>query len=360
MTDSPLRYGVIGSGMMGIEHMHNIAHVDGAVVTAIADPHGPSQDAARDAAPGTELAVFDDYRELLDADLCDAVVIATPNMTHINVLRDVLPTDLHVLIEKPLCTTVADCLEAIELAADRSGIVWVGLEYRYMPPVAQLISETHAGAVGSVQMVSIREHRFPFLQKVDDWNRFSRNTGGTLVEKTCHYFDLMNVITKRRPVRVMASGGQNVNHLDEFYDGEQSDILDNAYVIVEYDDGVRALLDLCMYAEATHNQEQLQVVGDTGKLEALIPENVIRRGRRGEHWMGSVETEPVRDDSIRFEGYHHGSSYLEHIDFVSAIADGTAPKVTLEDGLWSVAMGAAAHRSIDEQRFVDLAEFIPG
>ena len=56
-------------------------------------------------------------------------------------------------------------------------------------------------------MVAIREHRFPFLVKVDNWNRFTKNTGGTLVEKCCHFFDLMIQATGSRPVRVMASGG---------------------------------------------------------------------------------------------------------------------------------------------------------
>jgi len=228
-----------------------------------------------------------------------------------------------------------------------------------MPPVTRLVEEVHGGAVGAVQMVSIREHRFPFLTKVGDWNRFTRNTGGTLVEKCCHYFDLMNLIVGQRPVSVMASGGQNVNHLDEYYDGERSDILDNAFVIVEYPDNVRAMLDLCMFAEATRNQEQLSVVGDTGKVEALIPDQTVRIGRRGEHTIGSVEEHRISNDAIKVEGYHHGSSYLEHVDFADAIRNNTAPKVDVIDGLWSVAIGEAAHRSIDERRPVDLAEFIP-
>ena len=41
--------------------------------------------------------------------LCDAVVVATPNHTHVDVVGDVLTTDLHALVEKPLCTTIADC-----------------------------------------------------------------------------------------------------------------------------------------------------------------------------------------------------------------------------------------------------------
>ena len=57
------------------------------------------------------------------------------------------------------------------------------------------------------------------LRKVDDWNRFSSRTGGTLVEKCCHFFDLMRLILKSEPTRILASGGQDVNHLDEQYHG---------------------------------------------------------------------------------------------------------------------------------------------
>lgn len=169
----------------------------------------------------------------------------------------------------------------------------------------------------------------------------------------------MNLIIGQRPVSVMGSGGQNVNHLDEYYDGERSDILDNAYVVVEYPNNVRAMLDLCMFAEATRNQEELSVVGDAGKLEALIPQNVLRIGRRGEYFIGDVVDEPVSNDSIKFAGFHHGSSYLEHVDFADAIRNNTAPKVNVIDGLWSVAIGEAAHRSIDEHRPVALAEILP-
>ena len=304
--------------------------------------------------------MFADHTALLAAGACDAVVVASPNMTHIDVLSDVLATDLHVLVEKPLCTTVDDCYTVLDLAEGREAITWVGLEYRYIPQITRLIDEVDVGAVGQPRMVAIREHRFPFLRKVGDWNRFSRNTGGTLVEKTCHFFDLMCRIMPSRPVRVMASGGQDVNHLDEEYDGEVPDILDNAFVIVEFADGGRGMLDLCMFAEATHDQEQLSVVGELGKVETYVPHALVRIGRRGEHWMGSVETHEVHDDSVAYEGFHDGSSYLEHLHFRDAIREGREPEVTLHDGLVSVAIGAAAHRSIDEGRVVELSEFLRG
>ena len=62
------------------------------------------------------------------------------------------------------------------------------------------------------------------------------------------------------------------------------------------------------------------------------------------------------DERVRHMGAHHGASYLEHVDFCAAIREGTRPTVTVDDGLWSVAMGAAAHRSIDEGRPVLMSE----
>ncbi|MCJ7438424.1 MAG: Gfo/Idh/MocA family oxidoreductase [Acidimicrobiia bacterium] len=372
MSDE-IRYGFIGCGMMGQEHVRNVLALPGARVTALADPHGPSiEQSVRVLADPSGVTIFEDHRDLLASGLCDAVVVATPNMTHAAVLLDVLETPLPVLVEKPLCTTVADCRTIVAAAQGRPGLVWVGLEYRYMPPVARLVEVVRDGGVGRVRMVAIREHRFPFLPKVGDWNRFARNTGGTLVEKCCHFFDLMNHITCQTPVRVLASGAQDVNHLDERYDGEQPDIIDNAYVIVEYDRGARALLDLCMFAEASEHQEELSVVGDRGKVEAFLPSSEVRWGTRTDGRAG-VHREIVRDEGVGYEGFHHGSSYLEHVEFLAAVREASSrvvssgaaaktaaghPGIGPEDGLLSVAIGVAAQTSIDEGRPVLLDDVL--
>ena len=349
----PIRYGVIGTGMMGVEHILNINALDGARVTAVADPDADSRDAGAGAAGLGDEGIFSNHRALLASGRCDAVVVASPNYTHIDILPDVLHAGLHVLAEKPLCTTVEDCRTVIEAAEGYDGVAWMGMEYRYKPPIARLVEEVKSGTAGRVHMVAIREHRFPFLVKVGNWNRFRRNTGGTLVEKCCHFFDLMNLITGAEPVRIYASGGQSVNHLDEEYDGETPDILDNAYVIVDYDDGSRAMLDLCMFAEGSRNEQEIAVVGDVGKVEAFVPESIVRIGRRADR---SVTEITVSDDRVAYAGLHEGSSYLEHLDFLAAIRNGTPPEVTLEDGMRAVALGVAAHRSIDEGRPVGWEE----
>ncbi len=353
-----LRVGVIGTGMMGCEHLKNLMGIDDVTVTAYSDPNDEPRGWARltlgdRAAHATE---FVHHQDLLSSGLVDAVVVASPNFTHKNVLDDVFSVDIPVLVEKPMCTTVEDCISIVHAQSQRTALTWVGLEYRYMAPIAELIRQVDGGAVGDVKMMSIREHRFPFLQKVNNWNRFSRNTGGTLVEKCCHFFDLMNVVVDARPVRVMASGGQDVNHLDEVYNGEQSDILDNAFVIVDYANGVRAMLDLSMFAEGSRHEQEIVVVGSTGKVEAQIPGD-------GQIYIGDRSTRQVSEipvaisDDVAHVGFHFGASFVECQRFVHAVLHNHTTEVSVTDGLWSVVIGAAAHRSIEEGRAVQISEF---
>ena len=348
-----VRYGVIGGGDMGREHIRNIALIDGAAVTAVADPFEPSRSAARRLA-GPNAAAYEDHRDLLAEDRIDAVVIATPNHTHADLLGDALGTGKAILVEKPLCTTVEDC-RRMEEAARRSGsFVWVGMEYRYMPPVARLVEAVRRGSVGRLRMLHIREHRWPFLAKVGDWNRFARNTGGTMVEKCCHFFDLMRLISADEPVRVYASGAQDVNHLDERYGGAVPDIIDNAFVVVDFASGGRALLDLCMFGEASPAEQEIVATGDAGRVSCSIPSSKLTVGSRADRRSETTVIEVPPE--LLAAGHHHGSTWYEHEAFLSALRDGRPPAVSLDDGLRAVAMGIAAERSIAERRAVDMAE----
>ncbi|CAH9079920.1 unnamed protein product [Cuscuta epithymum] len=365
-----IKYGIIGVGMMGREHLINLYHLrdEGVEVVCIADPHIPSQQQAYHLSLSFQwpIQIFAGHKALLDSGLCDVLIVSTPNMTHHEILIDILnhPKPYHVLVEKPLCTSVEHCKEVMEVAGRLKPemLVQVGLEYRYMPPVAKLAEIVKGGSLGQVKMVSIREHRFPFLVKVNNWNRFNCNTGGTLVEKCCHFFDLMRLFAGANPVRVMASGAIDVNHKDEIYDdGKVPDIIDNAYVIVEFENGSRGMLDLCMFAEGSKNEQEISVTGDVGKGEAFIPESIVRWGIREEGRVG-VQTLNTRDDRIKYNGLHHGSSYLEHLHFLSIIRGRggreRAPSVSLYDGLISVAMGVASQLSIEKGRFIAINEIL--
>lgn len=355
-----VRYGLVGTGMMGLEHLSNLAITPGAVVTAIADPTesslGWAKSALGDRAEG--VAAFDSAEALAASGRCDAVIVASPNHTHRDVLVPLFDAGLHILCEKPLATTIADARWIAERAAASDRVFWTAMEYRYMPPAAAFIAEIHDGRVGTLRMLSIREHRFPFLPKVGDWNRFSRNTGGTMVEKCCHFFDLMRLITQAEPVRVYCSGAMDVNHLDEAYQGERPDIIDNSYTTVDFSNGVRAMLDLSMFADGAENQEEIAAVGDQARLEVLIPEGAIihspRVGFRNpkQATRRVVEVDPAALNA----GSHHGSTFYEHQKFIAAVRGEGPVEVTAHDGLMAVAIGTAAELSAREKRVVTMAE----
>lgn len=344
--------------MMGREHMQNLAIVDGAKLIAIADPDVGSVDAALMLATelGQDIKSFETI-DALFADLSpDAVIIASPNFTHFDVVTQVMAHNVAILLEKPMCTAVDDAQKLCALVDDYAPLFWVGLEYRYMPPIASFAQRVQSGETGPVNMLSIREHRFPFLTKVGDWNRFNRNSGGTFVEKCCHFFDLMRYILGDEPVRIYASGAQDVNHLDEIYNGEASDILDNGYVIVDFANGARSVLDLCMFAEGSQQQEDIYALGKLGKLEVKIPDAKVIWSPRDKSGV-STETVETPADALS-AGDHHGATYFQLSDFHHALVNGLPPKVSALDGLRSVQMGAAAHRSIDTALPVQL-DFTP-
>jgi myo-inositol 2-dehydrogenase/D-chiro-inositol 1-dehydrogenase len=269
--------------------------------------------------------------------------VVSPNHTHIQVMRDIADAPLHILLEKPISTSLADARELVELDDKRSHMTWIAMEYRYMSATAHFLDRLPE--LGDLKMLFIREHRGPFLKKVDNWNRFNQNSGGTLVEKCCHFFDLMNLAIDGQPIKATASGGQNHNHLDETYDGRAADILDNAFVIIDYDNGVRACLDLCMFAEGSINEQELVATGGQAKMEIHIPDNQFRFLPR--HTKTPELYEVTHNPDIKFMGYHHGASYLEQLAFINAIKTGVEPTVTTRDGYLSMAMGIAAQQSIE-------------
>lgn len=360
-----IRYGIIGCGMMGQEHLKNIALLDGTEVTAIYEPDPEMRAKASTLAPNAVFSLSLD--DLLQRDDIDCLVIASPNFCHADQLAEIADKrPLPLLVEKPLLTDPNDIERLSQIAAKYPAPIWVAMEYRYMPPIAAFLEQT-AQVTGGVRMLTIREHRFPFLEKVGDWNRFNAKTGGTLVEKCCHFFDLMRLIIGRRPLRVMASAAQSVNHLTENYDGATPDIIDNAYVIVDFEGGARAMLELCMFAEGARYQEVISACGQSGKIEAFVPgptrfwpddlgpaptpllEVSPRAPKRPE-----VREIPV-DPLLLEAGDHNGSTFYQHQKFLELVrGERDAPEVSFEDGLWAVQIGMAAQNSAASGQSVTL------
>ncbi len=151
-----VQYGVVGVGLMGIEHIRNLIAMDGTEVTCIADNYSGSIVACeamlkKEADNWADIQSFTNVSDMLSVrpSICDVVIIATPNNTHYDVLMSafkVAPDDMNFLVEKPLCTTIEHCRIIIDAAKKRTGMTYVGLEYSYMPPIARIIADSKKGS----------------------------------------------------------------------------------------------------------------------------------------------------------------------------------------------------------------------
>lgn len=367
-----LNYGFIGCGMMGQEHMRNTLLAGRARVHGLFDPAAQSLEHARQQVlkkqDGEAPVSYRSLEEACTDPATDALIIATPNFTHLEVMRQAVKSSKAIFLEKPIATSVDDAYEVCQLAASHPYPVRFGLQYRYKAIYAEAIEEVfERQAIGRVHSVNMLEHRFPFLDKVNQWNKFNAYTGGTLVEKCCHYFDLLNLFAGGTPKRVFAVGNQAVNFREFSYANRPADGLDQAQVTVEYDNGVIGGFSLCMFAPGA--REELVVCGDAGRLHAS-EEAQLGDGNQNllQVWRGengaSRTTCPTYPSYIARAG-HHGSTFFEHLAFSDDVITGENPKTLaatrarLADGFWSVALGAASQVSIERKEAVDVAELLP-
>lgn len=360
------RFNVIGTGVNGQEHI-TVTMLEGrATVHGVYDPNPSSVEGAKRAKArfsDEPLTVYDSLGAACTDPAADALIICTPNFTHLEVLKTAVQSGKSILLEKPMATNLRDAREIWEIAKAYPKPLQVGLQYRYKPIYAEALHEAKVRrSLGDLKTITILEHREPFLDKVRQWNKFSKLSGGTLVEKCCHYFDLFNLFAGSRPVSVYASGSQAVNFRDFEYGGEKSDILDNAFVIVEYANGVRANFNLCMFAPMVY--EEVVLCGDEGRLKASEGFN----SQAHSEWKSYLEvicgpdkTSRTMTPSYPFfieETGHNGGTYYEHVRFIDALEGNPGDAATAEEGFWSVVVGVAAEESVKRGTKVMVRELL--
>jgi myo-inositol 2-dehydrogenase/D-chiro-inositol 1-dehydrogenase len=210
------RINIIGVGMMGLEHIQSTLLEGRAIITGVYDPNPRSIELLRQMAatrfPALKYTVHPTLEAACQDPNADALIISTPNYTHIEIIREAVKSGKHIFLEKPMATTIPDAFEIVQLAKNYPKVFQIGLQYRYKAMYSEAIYEALTRkTLGELKFLQILEHRVPFLDKVNQWNKFQEFSGGTLVEKCRHYFDLLNLFAQSRPLNVFASGTMAVN-----------------------------------------------------------------------------------------------------------------------------------------------------
>jgi len=361
------KFNVIGCGLNGNEHIFVTMLEGRATIHGVFDENPGSIALAKNNFarfnPDRALVCYETMEAACNDPAVDALIITTPNYTHLEVLKVAIQSGKHIFMEKPMATTIEDAQEIIQIAKDYPAILQIGLQYRYKSIYVEAIHEAfERKSLGEIKMVNIIEHRLPFLDKVKQWNKFSKYSGGTLVEKCCHYFDLLNLFAQAKPVSVFATGSMAVNFKEFKYNNEKSDIIDNAVVSVVYENGVRASFNLCMFAPMFY--EEITLCGDEGYLKAYEKEDFLPPPRpktymeilRGETQPSRV-CNPCYPPHIEESG-HNGSTFYEHVNFIDNMDGKPTSTATVEDGFWSVVIGVAAEESVKLGKVVLIDELL--
>ena len=360
------RFAIIGVGTMGKEHMRVATLLGRARIHGIFDPQERSLEEAESefAKISPDKLICYPSLEAACADTeVDAYFICTPNYTHYEVLQTVIKTGKPIFVEKPMATTVGDAAGMVRMANSYGSIIQIGLQYRYKSQYVEAFHEALVRkSLGDIKTISMSEHRPPFLDKVGQWNKFNEFSGGTLVEKCCHYFDLINLMAESLPERVFASGGQMVSFKDFEKDGKPSDIDDHAFVLIEYQNGIRANFSLNMFSPDF--DEEMIVVGNRGRLVAREKDNYQQQQpaietlevELGENGVSKV-SEVTYPKAIHESG-HCGSTFFEHQAFVDQLEGKQVAGATVEQGFWAVVVASAAQQSIATGEPVRVEDFL--
>jgi predicted dehydrogenase len=345
-----IKTAVIDLGMMGFAQIKNcFLKAEEYEITAVCDNYQPHTDRAFEwlSQKGIKVNTYLDWRELLKNEKFDLAAIVTPDYLHEDIAVECLKAGKHLRIEKPMATTLEGCKRLIETWEKNPQIVQVGFELRNANLFGQMKERLYRA--GKVRMIWCHEFRFPFALKTGstpNWIVKKDCTGGTLLEKNCHHFDLFNIFAGAAPVSVYASGDNQTIY-------KETDVLDNAFVTVEYENHVRAMLSLCMFApkktrQPNLNELELGILGDQGRLEIKDDDLFFwdRGGQNEEHVSFLRDNKEAHADDI----------LVSLKDLSDCIASGHHCETGLYAGLNSALVALTAEKSAAEHRIVTIKE----
>jgi len=344
-----LRLGFLGIGAMGLSHVNqfHVKNAPRAECVAICSRNEANIAKALAVAPNAK--VLRDERELIHSDL-DAVVISTPNSTHAALALDTLKAGKHLFLEKPIGITAEECRAVLAAAENSDRAVLVGHELRYSPFFQKMKSLVDAGEIGQPRMVWTREFRGPFQPKSGQWIQDARLSGGMMVDKNCHHFDMMNWWVGARPCRVAAFGGSAVMHVVD----AAHQVNDHSTVSFEYDNGVLGTLQVCLFARDFPEEElEMGIVGDAGSLQTRISAIEILQWQRGTHQKAPI-VHKVHSPAGEGWGNHLGFDEV-HAAFLDAVLDGKPHVTSVRDCLDGTLLAIAAEGSIASGSMVSLS-----
>lgn len=338
-----MRIGLVGYGGWGRVHAAVIARIPELSLAAVVCGSETSAAAAAADLPGVRVSL--ELEALLADPAVDLIDIVTPNHLHAAMAVAALDAGKHVLLEKPMATTLADA-ERVMAAAERSGrYLGVGLQLRVSRQWARVRELIAEGAIGRARYGNLTLFRRPFRPGSGGWRHTSDRVGSWILEELIHHIDLLLWYFRERglPIEVSADGVPSALG---------AGMHDAFTCTLRFADGAYAVLSQC--AGGFEHSLLLEIAGDGGALRTW--------------WSGAMDRTDTPDFELKLQ--RAGKADAEIVAVVKSgevfeleeqlrrlVADvpRRAPLVSARDALPSLRICLEIERALSEHRAIELA-----
>jgi UDP-N-acetyl-2-amino-2-deoxyglucuronate dehydrogenase len=345
--DEPVRFAIVGPGLVGAVHATALARIPDARLAVVAGTTAASPRAVRLAAEHGARAI-DGIAAVLDDPSLDAVILCTPHPLHAEQAIAAARAGLHVVVEKPMALTTADCTAMIE-AADAAGVVLsVISQRRWYPAVQRVKAAIDEGRIGvpGLATIELLDWRGPEYYEMDPWRgTLAGEGGGVLVNQAVHQLDIACWFLG--PVAEVDGWTTNLNH-------PEIEVEDTAVAIVRFAGGALATV-VASNAQRpglhgrihVHGRSGASVGVETDQGSSFVAGVSLPSEPRNDVWtIPGEESEPERwaiADRAALAGHDIATSFHEHQlrDVVAAIRERRRPAVDGSDGRRAVALMTA-------------------
>jgi len=322
-----LNFALIGCGRISQTHLQAITSIPECKLVGVADVR---EQAARSVADQHGCKAYTDYRQLLDGNHVNAVVICSPPNTHAEVASFFLENDVHVLCEKPLSVNPHDAEEIVKKAEENDCLLMMASKFRYVEDIIKAKGIVESGILGDVILFEN-----VFCSKVDMRERWNSKKeiagGGVLIDNGSHSVDIARFLLG--PImKVQAEEGKRVQRLE---------VEDTARLYFRTQSDTMGAVDLSW---SIHKEQE-------SFIDLFGTEGVLSIG-----WKCSKYRQSEKMNWVSFgKGYDKLSAFSGQIkNFVGTIKGAEMPVISARDSLESVKVIHAAYKSTAVNKWVEV------
>ncbi len=325
-----LRVGVIGLGYWGPNLVRNFYKTPEVAVTSVADLSKKQLDKIAKDYPSVGMLTTN-YKKLLKSTKVDAVAIATPVFTHFQIAKNALEAGKHVLIEKPMTSSVVEAEELINLAAKKNLILMVDHTFVYTSPVRKIKELLDSGEMGDLHYIDSTRINLGLFQS--DIN--------VVWDLAPHDFSIINFLIGKKPESLSAHG---IKHPQ---DSKES----LAYLTIRYPGNLLAHVNVSWFSPV-----KLRTMLITGSKKMIVYDH-IHPSEKVKIYDYGVKINNLRGSAFN-PSYRSGDVWIPKIDskegleevcqhFLESVINKKRPKTSGVEGLEVVKLLEAADKSLE-------------